>query len=125
MGIGTLLDQFSRVKPNQIWPDLLYIVRHGESAGNVARDAALEAGESVIDLDIRDVDVPLSELGERQASVIGNWLRTLPIKDRPNVIITSPYLRARHTAGLLVKTEQIPEDSSPFLVDERFREKEF
>ena len=35
---------FSSVKPTQIWPDLLYIVRHGESAGNVARDAALEAG---------------------------------------------------------------------------------
>ncbi|MFL5607470.1 MAG: histidine phosphatase family protein, partial [Gemmatimonadaceae bacterium] len=28
----------------QRWPDRLWIVRHGESAGNVARDAAMTAG---------------------------------------------------------------------------------
>jgi probable phosphoglycerate mutase len=125
MGLGTLLDLFSRVKPNQIWPDLLYIVRHGESAGNVAREAALEAGEPIIELDIRDVDVPLSELGQRQAIALGNWFRTLPPEDRPNVVLTSPYLRARHTAALIVKTAGIPEDSYSLLVDERLREKEF
>ena len=47
----------------QIWPERLYIVRHGESAGNVAREAANVAGQRIIDIDIRDVDVPLSELG--------------------------------------------------------------
>ena len=49
------------MKPNQIWPDRLYLIRHGESAGNVARDAALKAGEAMIDIDVRDVDVPLYE----------------------------------------------------------------
>ena len=48
----------------QRWPAKLWIVRHGQSAGNVARDAADAAGLGVIDLDIRDVDVPLSELGQ-------------------------------------------------------------
>ena len=44
----------------QRWPERLWIVRHGESAGNVARDAAHAAGLSHIDIADRDVDVPLS-----------------------------------------------------------------
>jgi broad specificity phosphatase PhoE len=123
--IGTLLDLFVRVKPNQIWPDRLYFVRHGESAGNVARDAALKAGEAMIDLDVRDVDVPLSELGQRQAIALGRWVGALPPEERPTIVLTSPYLRARHTAGLIVKTAGMSADSYSLLVDERFREKEF
>jgi 2,3-bisphosphoglycerate-dependent phosphoglycerate mutase len=114
-----------RVKSTQIWPDLLYIVRHGESAGNVARDAALKAGEAVIDLEFRDVDVPLSELGERQSIALGRWFGGLPPERRPNIVLTSPYLRARHSAGLIVKTAGMPADSYSLIVDERFREKEF
>ena len=48
------------------WPERLWLVRHGESAGNVARALADEAGHGRIAIDIRDVDVPLSPLGERQ-----------------------------------------------------------
>jgi len=92
------------VKSDKIWPDLLYIVRHGESAGNVAREAAIEAGEPMIDIDVRDVDVPLSQLGQRQATAVGRWFGALPPDDRPNIVLTSPYLRSRHTAGLIVKT---------------------
>ena len=47
----------------QNWPERLWLVRHGQSQGNVARDRANAAGHSVIKLDVRDVDVPLSELG--------------------------------------------------------------
>jgi probable phosphoglycerate mutase len=122
---GTLLDLLVRVKSNQIWPDRLYLVRHGESAGNVARDAALKAGESMIDLDVRDVDVELSELGQRQAIALGHWIGALPPEERPTVVLTSPYLRARHTAGLIVKTAGMSADSYSLIVDERFREKEF
>jgi probable phosphoglycerate mutase len=113
------------MKSDQIWPDLLYVVRHGESAGNIARDAAHEAGEQKIELDVRDVDVPLSDLGQLQAIALGNWFRALPREDRPNVILTSPYLRARHTAGLIVESAGMHEDSYSLVVDERFREKEF
>jgi 2,3-bisphosphoglycerate-dependent phosphoglycerate mutase len=113
------------VTSNQIWPDLLYIVRHGESAGNVARDAAVEAGESMIDIDIRDIDVPLSELGQRQSIALGRWFGALPADRRPNIVLTSPYLRARHSAGLVVKTAGMREDSYSLIVDERLREKEF
>jgi broad specificity phosphatase PhoE len=113
------------VKPNQIWPDLVYIVRHGESAGNVAREAALEAGEAMIDIDVRDVDVPLSELGKRQSVALGRWFGSLPDDRKPNVVLTSPYLRARDTAALIVKTAGMSEDSFSFIADERLREKEF
>ena len=50
------------------WPRTLWIVRHGQSAGNVARDAAEAAGLPVIDIAERDIDTPLSELGRRQAA---------------------------------------------------------
>ena len=113
------------MNPHQIWPDLLYIVRHGESAGNVVRDAAIEAGESMIDIDVRDVDVPLSELGQRQSIALGHWLGALPPQRRPNVVLTSPYLRSRDSASLIVKTAGMSTDSYSLIVDERFREKEF
>jgi 2,3-bisphosphoglycerate-dependent phosphoglycerate mutase len=113
------------VKSTQIWPELLYIVRHGESAGNVAREAALRAGEAMIDIDVRDVDVPLSELGQRQAIALGRWVGALPAERQPTIILTSPYLRARHTAALIVQTAGMSEKSYSLIVDERFREKEF
>jgi len=122
---GTLFDLQPPVKHTQIWPDLLYIVRHGESAGNVAREAAIEAGERMIDIDVRDVDVPLSQLGERQSTAVGRWFGALSPEDRPNIVLTSPYLRARDTAALIVRTAGMSEDSYSLIADERFREKEF
>ncbi|HZE08443.1 MAG TPA: histidine phosphatase family protein [Gemmatimonadaceae bacterium] len=113
------------MKPDQIWPELVYIVRHGESSGNVARDAALKAGESVIDIDVRDVDVPLSELGQRQSMALGRWFGALQPDKRPNIILTSPYVRARETARLIVESAGMADDTYTIMVDERFREKEF
>lgn len=104
---------------------MLYIVRHGESAGNVARDAAVKAGQPMIDLASRDVDVQLSDLGKQQAQALGNWFAALPAEERPNVILTSPYIRARDTAALIVETAGLPKDSYSLVVDERLREKEF
>ncbi len=60
------------------WPSRLWIVRHGESAGNVARDAAHAAGLADIDISARDVDVPLSPLGQRQSQALGRWFAALP-----------------------------------------------
>jgi 2,3-bisphosphoglycerate-dependent phosphoglycerate mutase len=113
------------VKPDQIWPELVYIVRHGESSGNVARDAALKAGEPMIDIDVRDVDVPLSELGQRQSMALGRWFGALQPDKRPNIILTSPYVRARETARLIVESAGMADDTYTIMVDERFREKEF
>src|SRR3954465_4797425 len=85
------------------WPARLWIVRHGESSGNVARDAAHAAGLADIAIDIRDVDVPLSELGEQQAEALGRWFAKLPIEDRPSVVLSSPYLRAQQTSEIILR----------------------
>lgn len=101
-------------------PQDLLIIRHGESAGNVARDAALRSGAQAIDIAGRDCDVPLSKLGEEQSRALGHWLRENG--RTPEAIFTSPYLRASQTAALLAQ-------SAGWAVtpvqDERLREKEF
>jgi broad specificity phosphatase PhoE len=109
----------------QIWPERLYIVRHGESAGNVARDAATAAGERMINITVRDVDVPLSDLGREQAEALGRWYASLPPEEAPNIILTSPYLRARDTATILAESAGLSKDKYTLVVDERLREKEF
>ena len=76
-GAGTLLD-LQPAMTTQQWPDRLWIVRHGESAGNVARDAAYATGLAVIDIAERDVDVPLSALGERQSQCRGQAVAVHP-----------------------------------------------
>ena len=109
----------------QHWPERLWLVRHGQSQGNVARDAAHEAGLSVIDLDLRDVDVPLSELGHQQAEAAGRWFAALPEKERPEVILASPYVRARQTAEAICKAGGLAGGAKPTIIDERLREREF
>ena len=109
----------------QRWPDILWVVRHGESAGNVARDAADAAGHSEIDIDIRDVDVPLSGLGEEQSRTLGRWFAMMAPDQRPDVVLTSPYLRAVQTAELLRTENGLVPGLSKFVTDERLREKEF
>ena len=109
----------------QRWPARLWIVRHGQSAGNVARDAALAAGHGVIDIAIRDVDVPLSELGHRQAQALGHWFAQLPETEKPEVVLASPYIRARQTAQAVCEAGGVAGDARPPIVDERLREREF
>ncbi|WP_134724390.1 histidine phosphatase family protein [Paracoccus luteus] len=106
------------------WPERLWIVRHGESAGNVARDAAYQAQLARIELTGRDVDVPLSDLGERQARALGHWFAQGNEEGRPNVVLSSPYLRAQDTARLFRDAGGCAPDQRIHL-DERLREKEF
>src|SRR5688500_20273704 len=77
----------------QRWPSRLWLVRHGQSAGNVARAAAVAAGEHLIGLEVRDMDVPLSDLGLDQAAALGRWFASRPEAERPAAVISSPYLR--------------------------------
>jgi broad specificity phosphatase PhoE len=105
------------------WPDTLWIVRHGQSAGNVARDAAESGGQLVIDLDWRDIDVPLSELGVAQSEALGDWFMKLPVEQQPEVVLCSPYLRAQETARIIAERGGLGHVT--LRVDERLREKEF
>jgi len=106
------------------WPSRLWIVRHGESAGNVARDEAHARGADRIALSTRDVDIVLSVHGEEQARTLGMSFATLRPEDRPDVLLASPYARAYETAKLFRASGGAPQDE-PICVDERLREKEF
>ena len=109
----------------QKWPSRLWLVRHGQSAGNVARDAAESAREAWIELATRDVDVPLSPLGETQARALGTWFRALPLAEQPSAVLSSPYLRSVRSAELIIDSAGTFSQGIRVLVDERLREKEF
>ena len=100
-------------------PRELWLLRHGQSAGNVARDSAT-ADVEVLDIAERDMDVPLSELGDRQATAFGLWLRSQD--RRPEVVISSPYVRAVQTAEIVAELAGLP---GGVHTDERLREREF
>jgi broad specificity phosphatase PhoE len=109
----------------QLWPRTLWIVRHGQSAGNVARDHAEAAGLHMIDIADRDIDVPLSGLGREQSRALGHWFGDLPPARRPEVVLCSPYVRARDTARLLMDAAGLDPKAVRMRTDERLREKEF
>ena len=111
---------------HQPWPNRLWVVRHGQSSGNVARDAADAGGLGRIDISQRDVDVPLSELGERQSIALGRWFASQPEARRPDVVLSSPYLRSQRTGELIREAGGLAlAPDQAFLLDERLREKEF
>ncbi len=106
------------------WPQQLIIVRHGQSAGNIARDAAHEAAIDRIELSVRDADVPLSDLGRAQSAALGHWFAGLSEDERPQVLLCSPYRRALQTAETFRANGGTP-SNVPICSDERLREKEF
>ncbi|WEF35552.1 histidine phosphatase family protein [Pseudoduganella chitinolytica] len=108
----------------QKWPQQIWVVRHGQSAGNVAREAAEAASQFLIDIAERDMDVLLSELGTRQAEALADWFCAMPPEQRPNVVLFSPYVRARDTA-MTVVNKLDREQMLTVVADERLREKEF
>jgi probable phosphoglycerate mutase len=109
----------------QRWPNRLWVVRHGESSGNVARDTAHAARLTHINTGGRDVDVPLSRLGEQQSRALGRWFAAMPGDRQPEVVLTSPYRRALQTATLIHSAGGLRVHPADFIQDERLREKEF
>jgi broad specificity phosphatase PhoE len=106
----------------QKWPNSLILVRHGESARNVAKDQMHKVREAIYwapDMG-RDQDTPLTQKGREQAIKMVDYVlsRFAP----PEVIIVSPFLRAVETA------DAFREESSThpkFVIEERVREIEF
>ena len=101
-------------------PSVLWLVRHGESMGNVADAQAQQAEAGRLELDVRDPDVPLSDTGRVAGRGAGPWLAALPEDQRPTAALSSPFNRALTTAqlataglGIRVRT------------DERLRERDF
>lgn len=99
---------------------MVWLVRHGESTGNVADAQAQAIGAGRLELDVRDPDVPLSDTGRAQAEALGRHFAALPEDQRPTAVLSSPFARALTTAqlataglGVRVRT------------DERLRERDF
>jgi broad specificity phosphatase PhoE len=101
-------------------PAALWLLRHGQSEGNVIR-AAAAADAEVLDIPDRDMDVRLSALGVRQAEAFGAWLRDQPPDRRPDAVLSSPYTRAIGTAVALVRTASLELE---VVQDERLRERD-
>lgn len=104
----------------QKWPDLLTIVRHGQSEHNVAKEQAKASGAATTwGGTLRDVDTPLTALGVQQAIQTGTFLQGVATFD---VIFSSPYMRAVQTSQHIA--QQL--DPAPTIIlEERVRELEF
>jgi broad specificity phosphatase PhoE len=101
-------------------PKFLWFVRHGESTANVARHRAERENLLTIDFTEREPDVPLSAEGVKQSIAVGKKFANL--KDKPTVVISSPYLRTLETTRLILETAKI--ENVQTLRDERLRERE-
>jgi|SRR3989344_1741555 len=105
----------------QKWPELLVLVRHGQSIYNNERELVNRGVLKTYTVKIkstRDADLPLSNLGKRQAQKTGLYLK----KKYKNfdLIFASPYKRAHDTAKIIA--HGFPK--ARFVVEERIREKE-
>ena len=99
----------------------LILVRHGQSEGNVAAEAADRDELEQIDVPARDPDVVLSGTGRDQAAAVGRWLASLPPDEQPEVLWTSPYRRARETAEIALEVAGL---EIAHRVDERLRDRD-
>jgi len=103
-------------------PSALWLVRHGESMGNLADAQAHATGGGRLVLDVRDPDVPLSPTGEDQADALGAWLAQLPAAEQPTTVLSSPFTRAAGTARRAVAASGL---ALTIRYDERLRERDF
>ncbi len=100
----------------------LWLLRHGQSLGNIANDASRTNPVDRLDIADRDMDVPLSDLGVEQAVAFGTWLGQEPPETAPDVVVSSPYVRAAETARHVIEAAGLQIDITS---DERLREREF
>jgi broad specificity phosphatase PhoE len=100
-------------------PQAITVVRHGQSVGNQADDAAREAHAEQLDLTERDADVELSTTGREQADAVAAWLGQADLSELPGVVLSSPYRRASETAERVMHGRGID-----VVLDERLRERD-
>jgi broad specificity phosphatase PhoE len=84
----------------------LILVRHGESSGNRDRIYATSPH-----------DLPLTELGYRQAREAAQRIEQL---FRPELVVTSAYLRAHETARVIAGALRLPLEVEPDLHEREF-----
>ncbi|HQU81592.1 MAG TPA: histidine phosphatase family protein [Pyrinomonadaceae bacterium] len=101
-------------------PKSLWLVRHGESTSNIARQIAESEKLLEIDFPEREADVPLSELGKKQSATVGKWFAAQA--EKPSIIYSSPYVRTFETTKIIQETANFQDIKIRF--DERLRERE-
>ena len=104
---------------SQKWPSNLVIVRHAQSQRNLWKEIATNKGDFVYDGKFRDMDVPLTPLGEQQATATGQHLARELKFDR---VYASPFVRTMETARFI--TAGFPYKVE-IVEDERLREIDF
>jgi broad specificity phosphatase PhoE len=105
-------------------PERLWVVRHGQSTANLAAAAAEMEGAERLELTTRDMDAALSPLGTQQAAALGRFLSGWPAERRPDVVLASPYLRARQTAAIALAAAGGDLATIAVHCDERLRDRE-
>ena len=73
----------------------MYLIRHGATEANTRRPYVLQG---------RRTDLPLSEIGQRQAKAVGRALADRAIDH----VFTSPLRRARQTAEMVAESHGVP-----------------
>lgn len=101
-------------------PRCLWLIRHGQSLANIARQKAIAENSPTIDFEGREMDIPLSETGVKQAVTVGRWFKFQSSK--PTLIFTSPYLRTTESARLISLNAKFKDVE--IIQDERIRERE-
>jgi len=104
------------------WPALLVVMRHAQSEANLHRERLERADspETHVHIATRDVDVPLTDEGRRQAAETGRDLASR--NGSFDAVYVSPYRRTRDTAGLVADALA---PAPPLIIEERVREREF
>ena len=102
-------------------PVEVVLVRHGESVRNHASDLAHRGDPSLLERQMREESDesawPLTDLGHRQATVAGEWIRE-HLGASFDAAFVSPYVRTRQTAdGLSLGLD--------WRIDDRLREREW
>jgi broad specificity phosphatase PhoE len=95
---------YDRLRHSRTGSTHLYLVRHGQTSGNTLRQL------------IGHTDIPLDELGLRQADEVGRAMRSVPL----DAVISSPLERARVTAIAIAGHHGLPVE-----LDERLKEMHF
>lgn len=97
----------------------MVIVRHAQSDRNAWKDIATANGDFIYGGDTRDIDLALTETGQRQAAATG---KALGEQFRFDHLFVSPFTRTTKTARIIA--EQLPYVPD-VIEDDRRREIDF
>jgi broad specificity phosphatase PhoE len=93
----------------------LFLIRHGESAANKDRSVYLT---------VRDHNIPLTDIGQSQATECGIKLRPMLYGSKVSVFV-SPYLRTRETWQAIKKElyadQSLVESENPLLREQEYK----